>query len=276
MMGRVDPTVCLIYPTHNRLPIEYSSTKSARPLRWHLYARSLALGAALVFSTAQAKSSQTIKAAARTDNSSSLAAAVNATDSTLATLVNVHVFSPPTGQSPASTLSIDPAGNLYGAGTIYRLDPATGLLTTLASFDSGTTDNSCMAPFVTDGNGHFYGVARTGGANDAGTLFVFNAATGTLTTLVNLDAATGSAPGSALLLAPDGSLYGTAPNGGSNQKGTAFQYSPATGVLTVLENFDDTTTGASPGTPRSVSMFPVRLSWRTPPVIFSRPAPTAV
>ena len=285
--------------------------KSFPPFRWYLSARSFVLGAALVFSTAQAKPLKTVKAAPEATNLGNLAADINASD---ATLVNVHVFSSPIGQTPASTLTIDSAGNFYGAaqfggadnagtvfqvaadgtattlysfsldglglsvngydpqaapllapdgflygtttaggtneaGTIYRLDPTTGLLATLASFDASTTGSSCVAPLVSDGNGNFYGVTQAGGANNDGALFVFDTATGMLTAPVTFAATTGSAPSSALLLAADGNLYGTATGGGSNQYGTAFQYNPKTGVLTVLENFDSATTGASPSGP---------------------------
>ncbi len=157
------------------------------------------------------------------------------------------------GTNPQAAPLLAPDGFLYGTttgggangnGTVYRLNPATGALTTLTSFSSATTGSNCVAPLVTDGNGNFYGVASEGGTNDDGTLFVYNAAAGTLTAPFSFNySVNGYFPRAALLRTADGNLYGTTYRGGSGNYGTAFQFNPATSVLTVLENFSYNTTG---------------------------------
>ncbi len=157
------------------------------------------------------------------------------------------------GTDPQAAPLLAPDGFLYGVttsggangnGTVYQLNPATGALTTLASFSEDTTGYDCVAPLVTDGNGNFYGVAEEGGANGSGTLFVYNAAAGTLTAPVSFSySVNGGYPQAALLRTADGNLYGIAYRGGSSGYGTAFQFNPTTSALTVLENFDYYTTG---------------------------------
>ncbi len=162
------------------------------------------------------------------------------------------------GANPQGGLLLAPDGLLYGTtaegganndGTIFRLDPATLAITTLASFDGATTGSRPEAALVTDGRGNFYGTAEDGGAgtqND-GTLFVFNTTTGTLTPLVDFDVTNGEFPQSALLLAPDGNLYGTTLYGGAASTGTVFQFNPATGAFTTLISASDDTSDAPLG-----------------------------
>jgi uncharacterized repeat protein (TIGR03803 family) len=71
----------------------------------------------------------------------------------------------------------------------------------------------------TDGN--FYGVTKTGGAGDSGTVFQITP-TGTLTTLHAFHKIDGVAPNATLVQATSGILYGTTSAGGPNYVGTLF------------------------------------------------------
>jgi hypothetical protein len=79
--------------------------------------------------------------------------------------------------------------------------------------------------------------------NGCGTVFKISTS-GTFTTLHNFEAAEGSFPTSPLILATDGSYYGTTGAGGVSSAcvlgcGAAFAMTPA-GALTELHSFDST------------------------------------
>jgi uncharacterized repeat protein (TIGR03803 family) len=125
------------------------------------------------------------------------------------------------GEFPAAGLVQDAAGNLYGTtqnggvtssacgigcGTVFKLDPAAGILTVLHSPGSS-------GGLVMDSKGNLYGSTSEG-------IFKLDPATGTFTVL---DSDAGS--GATLALDPAGNLYGT--TGGT---GTVFK-------LDTLENY---------------------------------------
>src|ERR1051326_1149957 len=101
-----------------------------------------------------------------------------------------------------------------------------------------------VAPLIQGIDGNLYGTTPSGGATNWGTVFRITPG-GTLTTLYSFCAtsacADGSAPVSGLLLASDGSLYGTTLEGGAgscpNGCGTVFRITLA-GALTVLHSFE--------------------------------------
>ena len=85
---------------------------------------------------------------------------------------------------PRSELVLGRDGNLYGTttfggdydgGTIFMVDPATGVMTVVYSFgqnNSGTNLTAGLVEDSTEGSaGVFYGTARYGGQNDKGTVF---------------------------------------------------------------------------------------------------------
>ncbi|HEV2378228.1 MAG TPA: choice-of-anchor tandem repeat GloVer-containing protein [Terriglobia bacterium] len=123
--------------------------------------------------------------------------------------------------------------------------------TTLHSFD-GTDGANPQAALVQATDGNLYGTSpRGGGPNDQGTVFKVTT-TGTLTTIYSFCALvsciySGAQPLDGLLLASDGTFYGTALNG-MNARGTVFKLT-TTGALTVLYNFcaqTNCTDGATP------------------------------
>ncbi len=156
-------------------------------------------------------------------------------------LTTVHVFSGGTdGTSPYSALVQGRDGNLYGTtfcggagtdcltanvdnggGTIFRLDPATGSVTTLHAF-SQTDLGGCssLAALVEDktATGVFYGTMSWCGANGGGTVFKIDVSQNPNTNVTVLHAFTagtdGANPAASLLIGLDGSLYGTAEFGG--------------------------------------------------------------
>lgn len=86
-------------------------------------------------------------------------------------------------------------------------------------------------------DGSLYGTTSSGGTSlFAGTVFKITLA-GVLTTLHSFDGTDGSVPTAGLVLANDGSFYGTTITGGTEGTGTIFKIT-AEGVLTTLYNFE--------------------------------------
>jgi uncharacterized repeat protein (TIGR03803 family) len=133
---------------------------------------------------------------------------------------------------------------------VYRLDPATGLLTTLYSFTGGTDGFLPAAGVVLDAQGMVYGVTEEGGSfacpdrSGCGTVYKLNPATLVLTTLASFTGGAGGSQPSGALLLYGGQLYGTTELGGYSSgagdlgSGTLFKLDPRTKALTTLHTFD--------------------------------------
>lgn len=158
-----------------------------------------------------------------------------------------------------SPLTLGADGNFYSAasggaantGVLYRMKPS-GAVSILHAFSaaSGTplTNTDGIYPdgvLVSGADGNLYGVAQAGGANGAGTLYKISTA-GKMTILHTFGAydpvswtnADGAGPNGPLLLASDGSIFGTAVRGGTYGGGVVFQLK-TDGSLTVLHHFGE-------------------------------------
>lgn len=159
------------------------------------------------------------------------------------------------GQEPFSvTLSTD--GNYYGTtpeggtsnlGVLYKVTP-TGVFTPLYQFTGGTDGEFPASSPIQASDGNFYGTTVIG-ANSAGTVYRYVPSTGVLATIFSFDpsGSQGSEP-SQLTQTEDGSLYGIAQAGGSNNCGTIFRLS-TTGVLLSTYSFPCGSGGNNPATP---------------------------
>jgi uncharacterized repeat protein (TIGR03803 family) len=171
------------------------------------------------------------------------------------------IAGPVKGAHPKATLVKDGSGFLWGTtanggaadmGTIYKINPATEALTTIAEF-TGTTGavrgHHPVGTMVSDGLGWLRGTTAQGGTRDNGTIFKVNTATGAVTTLIefggNTGAARGSEPSAGLMRDAWGDYWGTT-NGGATGDGTVFTL---TGSDFFTHVFDFTgLSGAFPGT----------------------------
>jgi uncharacterized repeat protein (TIGR03803 family) len=183
---------------------------------------------------------------------------------TLTTLLSFNVAN---GQNPSFSLIQGTDGNLYGTtegpygngggpnGTVFEMSLA-GKLTTLHSFSGA--DGAGIGSIIQGTNGSFYGVAASGGAFSAGTMFSITLAesltplssscsqpncvgvgTSTLTTLYNFCSQPNCIDGIApygLVLSKDGNFYGTAFAGGNANAGTFFRITPS-GEFTTIYSF---------------------------------------
>lgn len=142
------------------------------------------------------------------------------------------------GGAPSGDLIRDQQGNLYGAtyaggaachirlgcGVLFELTPS-GSETVLYTFTGGTDGAEPNGGLIRDAQGNFYGTARFGGINDAGTVFELDSS-GILTVLHIFDGTDGVTPNKSLTVDPLGNLYGTTSGGGAYSLGTVFKLTP--------------------------------------------------
>lgn len=161
-------------------------------------------------------------------------------------VTTLHSFAYIEGADPLAPPIQASDGNFYGTttiggigyGAVYKLTPA-GILTTLYAFDN-THGSSPMSPLIQATDGNLYGTTKAGGTLGYGAAFKITTA-GVLTVLYNFDLTHGATLYAPLVQGNDGNFYGTARNGGMlNNGGVVFKLTPAK-VLTVLHNFDATT-----------------------------------
>jgi uncharacterized repeat protein (TIGR03803 family) len=125
-----------------------------------------------------------------------------------------------------------------GCGTIFRITPSGGTLTTLYRFCSQPAcadGGNSQAPLVQAANGNLFGTTESGGTNGAGTIFKMTPS-GTLVTLYNFCEQAGCPDGAGpvtLVQGTNGIFYGTAAGGGIYSLGTVFSFS--TGQPSFLE-----------------------------------------
>lgn len=130
-----------------------------------------------------------------------------------------------------------------GAGTVFRIDPVSGALTTLHRFNG--SDGMFPRRLIRGSDGQFYGTTRlsmSGGFSRDGTVFRMDPS-GALTTLHVFTAAEGAFPYE-LAQGPDGNFYGTLAAGVSSG-GAVFRMT-ADGAVTILHRFADFAGGHTP------------------------------
>jgi len=161
-----------------------------------------------------------------------------------------------------SGLILGADGNFYGItgsggatdfGSLFKLTPD-GTLTTVYSFCpspgcfQGQSPSGALALGI---DGNFYGTTQIGGFPGHGIVFKITPA-GVLTALHVFCKVTncpdGANPVAGLVLARDGTFYGTTTRGGSTQNGTIFRIGP-TGNFTTLHNFCTETNCSDGDTP---------------------------
>lgn len=136
-----------------------------------------------------------------------------------------------------------------GCGTVFSLDPATGVEKVLHSFGAGGDGQHPFAGLAYV-KGKLYGATSTGGTFGAGALFSVDANTGKEKVLYSFCAQFGCPDGAdpaTSLIAVNGVLYGTTTAGGNQTNcpntnnppgcGTVYSFDSKTGIETVLFAF---------------------------------------
>lgn len=168
------------------------------------------------------------------------------------------------GAAPFAGLTSDGRGYLWGTtsgggasggGTVYKIHAVSGVLATVAEFANNGVNGALLgrnpvAALVRDGLGHLWGSTRQAGTGIYGTLFKIDYYTDTPTTVVQFTGLTGTARGSdpqaALVLGPDGLLWGTTFTGGIHDTGTIFNLNPGGGALKTMFEFPTVKGGQFP------------------------------
>ncbi len=158
------------------------------------------------------------------------------------------------GCFPEGQLVIDSDGNLYGtasaaglgAGTVFKLVPSTGVLTTLYSFAGGADGGLPFSGLVFDVEGNLYGTTAYGGAYSRGVVYKLTPS-GTETVLHSFDpnGKDGLSPQAGVVLDSKGDLYGTTLLGGKSGVGTVYKVTPS-GKETILHSFKGGADGIFP------------------------------
>jgi uncharacterized repeat protein (TIGR03803 family) len=141
--------------------------------------------------------------------------------------------------------------NCLGIGLVAGAFASTSLLhdsaakaateTVLYSFQNNGTDGTSPCGGLINIQGTLYGTTYWGGAYEFyGTLFSLSVATGTETVEHSFgeNSADGKGPLTDLI-SVRGKLYGTTPEGGTQDYGTVFSFSPKTGAEKVVHSFND-------------------------------------
>jgi uncharacterized repeat protein (TIGR03803 family) len=162
----------------------------------------------------------------------------------------LHDFDGTDGANPTTAMVVGPDAALYGStyyggtndygdGTLFRLE-TNGTFTKLHDFNR-YDGQSPSAPLVVGRDGALYGSTSSGGANPNGPLggygTLFRLETnGTFTILGPFDGTDGYQPSTALVVGPEGALYGSTYGGGTNGYGTLFRLQ-TDGSFTKLHDF---------------------------------------
>ncbi len=160
------------------------------------------------------------------------------------------------GASPRGGVVLDTAGNLYGTtsssgpglseyGTVFKIDAATGELTTLHAFGLGDQGRQPYAAVTLDSDGDIYGTTY-GGWSASGTVFKIDGDSGAISYPALFNRANGATPQGAVTLDALGNIYGTTTWGGEFNGGTVFKIDAVTGLLTTLVSFDRANNGWTP------------------------------
>jgi uncharacterized repeat protein (TIGR03803 family) len=156
------------------------------------------------------------------------------------------------GSTQTAIFGTTSGGGANGGGTVFKLNPATGVLTTIHAFTGGA-DGAGPTGTLLFRSGALYGETNQGGAGHNGTVFKLNPSNGVLTVLHSFTGeADGGGPIGGLVSNASGGLYGETGSGGTGGNGILFKVSPAGPALTVLHSF---TGGADGGYPNSGLMF---------------------
>jgi uncharacterized repeat protein (TIGR03803 family) len=156
------------------------------------------------------------------------------------------------GSVPRASL-IDVNGKLYsttygggsgcssaGCGTVFSIDPKTGVETVLYPFscEPDCTNGARPIASVIDTKGMLYGTTESGGAyGDFGTVFALDPKNGVEKVVHSFGSGTDGINPAAGLIDVKGKFYGTTPAGGTYGHGTVFAFDAKTGGETVLHSF---------------------------------------
>jgi uncharacterized repeat protein (TIGR03803 family) len=149
------------------------------------------------------------------------------------TITTLASFGGSNGAHPASGVTIDAGGNLYGTtvsggasgvGTVWEIAKGSGTITTLASFNGTNGASPFNYGSLALSAGNIYGTTSSGGAFGNGTLWEIANGSNTIRTLLSFNGSNGAYPFGAVTVGLGGTLYGTTDGGGAYNDGTVWSY----------------------------------------------------
>ncbi len=161
------------------------------------------------------------------------------------------------GRTPNGSLLQASNGKLYGTtseggtkdlGIIFEFDAVANLFTKKIDFSNIDGDGSyATGSLVQANNGKLYGMTSTGGINNTGVIYEFDATTVTYTKKIDFNGVdNGKNSVSSLVQANTGKVYGMTSRGGANDNGVLFEYAVAYNTYTKKINFDGKNKGSKP------------------------------
>lgn len=150
--------------------------------------------------------------------------------------------------STGKLLGLSYSGGTFNFGSIYEIDPSLPSPSSPAqkvAFSSGLGTYP-IGSLKRANNGKYYGLTTSGGANNNGVLFEYNAQTNSFVKRHEFASGTsGSSPSGDLIQAPNGCLYGLTSGGGVNGGGVIFKYNPIDSSFQKVFDFSNSN-GISP------------------------------
>jgi uncharacterized repeat protein (TIGR03803 family) len=134
---------------------------------------------------------------------------------------------------PWGSIILGSDGMLYGTGIgdMFRLNPATNEVTTIAQY--GVNEG-----LIQGSNGLLYGADAFGGINGDGLIFSVDPVSSQGLDLHSFTEIDGKRPYGRLCQADNGKLYGMTYDGGANSNGVLYEFDPGNGQFEKLLDFD--------------------------------------
>ncbi len=132
-------------------------------------------------------------------------------------------------------------GGGSGNGIIFKLEYNGGwIFSVVYEMQDAVSGFHPRGSLIGSTNGKLYGINR-GGNTSSGVLFEFDpAGAGTYVKKKDFDPSNGTYPGTGMVQAPNGRLYGTTSMGGAYGLGVLYKYDPFYHLYTVLHDFNGT------------------------------------
>jgi len=135
--------------------------------------------------------------------------------------------------------------NESGNGTVFEIDPATGVEAVLHAF-SGANDGADPFSGLLNVKNTLYGTTYAGGPSNYGTVFRINPTTGAEKVLHSFTEQGDAGYPLAGVIDVGGALYGTSEFGGASNNGTVFKIDSTTRAESVVYSFEGGNDGANP------------------------------
>ncbi len=141
-------------------------------------------------------------------------------------------------------------GGKYGRGTLFEFNITDHNCTKVFDFNGMEKGSEPHSILVKALNGKFYGTTCLGGINNEGVLYEWDHLTHCLTKKLDFNEIQyGKYPGSSMMLADNGKLYGVCSMGGIDNSGVLYEFNPVNGVFIKKHDFNGSDNGRFPSGP---------------------------